>query len=122
MVGTIKGVEYHYTGKEARCSRCNARVYVPEVVDLNLKALYDVYRQKNGIVSLDVILAIPKKYAIGEKSLSLLLGWDEQTFSRYCDGDLPTKQHSEILARIYEDPTYYAKLLENSAAGRFEKI
>ena len=112
MVGTIKGTEYHYIGKEARCTVCGNRVYVPEINDSNLKALYDVYRQKNGIVSLEVIRAIPKKYAIGKRPLSLMLGWGEQTFSRYCDGDLPTKQYSEILTRIYDDPKYYAQLLE----------
>jgi hypothetical protein len=51
MVGTIKGVEYHYTGKEARCIGCGTRIYVPEINDSNLEALYDVYRQENGIVS-----------------------------------------------------------------------
>lgn len=113
MVGKIKDVEYHYTGKEARCTVCSSRIYVPEINDSNLKALYDVYRQENGIVSLDVIMAIPEKYAIGKRPLSLLLGWGEQTFSRYCDGDLPTKQYSEILTKVYEDPIYYAKLLED---------
>lgn len=112
MIGKIKGIEYHYIGKEARCIKCNTSVYVPEINDSNLKALYEVYRKENGIVSLDVILAIPKKYAIGKRPLSLLLGWGEQTFSRYCDGDIPTKQYSEILTKIYEDPLYYAELLE----------
>lgn len=122
MVGTIKGVEYHYTGKEARCVYCHARVYVPEINDFNLKALYDVYRQENGIVPLDVILAIPKKYSIGKRPLSILLGWGEQTFSRYCDGDMPTKQYSEILTKIYEDPAYYAELLETGKANLKSQI
>lgn len=112
MVGKIKGVEYHYTGKEAKCACCGTRIYVPEINDFNLRTLYDVYRKENGIVSLDIILAIPEKYSIGKRPLSLLLGWGEQTFSRYCDGDMPTKQYSEILTRIYEDPLYYAELLE----------
>lgn len=112
MIGKIKGNKYSYTGKEARCDRCHAKVYIPEINDSNLKALYDVYRKENGIVSLDVILAIPKKYAIGKRPLSLLLGWGEQTFSRYCEGDMPTKQYSKILIKIYEDPVYYAHLLE----------
>ena len=112
MIGKIKGIEYHYIGKEARCVKCNTSVYVPEINDYNLKALYEVYRKENGIISLDVILAIPKKYAIGKRPPSLLLGWGEQTFSRYCDGDIPTKQYSEILTKIYEDPLYYAELLE----------
>lgn len=112
MSGTVKGIEYQYSGKEARCADCGALLYVPEINDLNLQALYDVYREANGIVPLSLILAIPEKYAIGKRPLSLLLGWGEQTFSRYCDGDMPTKQYSEILYRIYHEPSYYAKLLE----------
>ena len=53
--GTIKGIEYNYIGKEARCISCNARVYVPEVNDSNFKVLYDVYRKENGVISLDHI-------------------------------------------------------------------
>lgn len=114
MEGTIKGEKYSYIGKEAHCMDCGSGIYVAEVNDFNLKALYDVYREKNNIVPLELILAIPEKYAIGKRPLSLLLGWGEQTFSRYCDGDMPTKQYSEILQKIYDDPCYYAEILENN--------
>lgn len=112
MLCTLKGTEYHYTGQEARCSVCDSLVYVPELHDHNLRTLYDVYRSQNGIIALDEIRAIPEKYSIGKRPLSLLLGWGEQTFSRYYDGDLPTKQYSDILKRIHDDPAYYANLLE----------
>lgn len=114
MEGTIKGEQYSYLGKKAHCVDCGEEVYVAEVNDYNLKALHDAYRKKNGIVSLETILAIPEKYAIGKRPLSLLLGWGEQTFSRYCDGDLPTKQYSEILQKVYDDPHYYADILESN--------
>lgn len=117
LTGTIKGIEYKYVGKQATCSDCGTVIYVPEVNDYNLKALYDVYRQKNGIVSLDIVKAIPKKYSIGKRPLSLLLGWGEQTYSRYFDGDIPTKQYSETLVKIYNDPAYYSSLLESGKAN-----
>ena len=50
MVGTIRGTQYHYVGKEAKCAECGAYVDVEEISEANLKALYDVYRQENGIV------------------------------------------------------------------------
>ncbi|MFV0363524.1 MAG: type II TA system antitoxin MqsA family protein [Suipraeoptans sp.] len=112
--GTIKGETYTYIGKVAHCSDCNSEIYVAEVNDYNLKALYDKYREKQGIISLDMILKIPEKYAIGKRPLSLVLGWGEQTFSRYCDGDVPTKQYSEILQRIYNEPKYYEQILEKN--------
>lgn len=113
MTGKIKEKEYAYTGMEAKCADCGSSVFVPELNDGNLKALYDVYREKNGIVSLETILAIPEKYSIGKRPLSLLLGWGEQTFTRYCDGDMPTKQYSDTLRRICSDPLYYLELLED---------
>ncbi len=114
MEGTIKGEKYTYLGKTAHCIDCNSEIYVEEINDYNLKALYDKYREKQGIVSLDTVLKISEKYAIGKRPLSLLLGWGEQTFSRYCDGDVPTKQYSEILQKIYDEPKYYEQILEGN--------
>lgn len=112
MTGTIRGVEYSYTGTEARCKECGELVYVPEVNDDNLKALYDVYREANNIASLETVQTIPVKYKIGKRPLSLLLGWGEHTMSRYLEGDVPTRQYSDTLKRIAEDPKYYLQLLE----------
>ena len=111
LEGTIKGEKYNYLGKTAHCIDCNSEIYVEEINDYNLKMLYDKYRKSHGIISLETILKIPEKYAIGKRPLSLLLGWGEQTFSRYCEGDVPTKQYSEILQKIYDDPKYYEQLL-----------
>ncbi len=113
MTGTIKDKEYSYIGRTAHCADCGSEVFVPELSDANLHALYDVYRQENGIITLDQIREIPQKYDIGKRPLSLLLGWGEQTFSRYYDGDIPTRQYSDILSRIYYDPRFYSELLES---------
>lgn len=117
MEGTIKDISYKYMGKIARCTDCQSEIYVAKVNDYNLKALYDEYRKKNNIISLEEILEISPKYDIGKRPLSLLLGWGEHTFTRYCDGDIPTKQYSEELKKIYEDPQYYNEILEKNKAN-----
>lgn len=114
MTSAIKEKIYHYIGKEAHCSDCGSQLFIPELSDYNLRALYDVYRKENGIIPLEQIRAIPEKYAIGKRPLSLLLGWGEQTFSRYADGDMPTKQYSDILVRIHDNPAFYSELLETN--------
>ena len=114
MEGKIKDKTYSYIGKQAYCCDCGMEVYVGKIVDDNLFALYDVFRKENNIISLDKIREIPQKYSIGKRPLSLLLGWGEQTFSRYYKGDIPSKQYSEILSRIYDDPVYFSDLLENN--------
>lgn len=111
MTAYIKGKQYSYTGTEAHCKECGSAVYVPEIIDANLRALYDEYRKENNIIPLDEIKRIPAKYSIGKRPLSLLLGWGEQTFSRFADGDIPSKQYSDILKRIYNSPEYYLQLL-----------
>jgi putative zinc finger/helix-turn-helix YgiT family protein len=114
MKGTLKGEKYSYAGKKAICAGCGAEVYVAEIEDENLKALYDTYRLKNSIISREKILEIPQKYNIGKRPFSLLLGWGEMTFTRYCDGDMPTKQYSDVLQRIYDEPAFYLSLLEKN--------
>ena len=114
LTGTLKGSEYTYLGKKTVCVDCGAEVYISETEDENLKALYDAYRQKNGIISLEKILGIPSKYNIGKRPLSLLLGWGEMTLTRYCEGDMPTKQYADILQKIDEDPSYYLSVLEEN--------
>lgn len=109
----LKGEFYEFISKTATCDACAAEVYVPEIEDENLKSLYDAYRQKHGIISQEDIRAIHEKYNIGKRPLSLLLGWGEQTFSRYYDGDMPSKQYSEKLKQVLADPGYFLSLLEN---------
>lgn len=122
MKNTLKGEEYVYPGRKAVCTQCGTEVYVAEIEDGNLKALYDAYRQRNGIISLEKILEIPQKYNIGKRPLSLLLGWGEMTFTRYCDGDLPTKQYSDVLQKIHEDPAFYLSFLEENKGNLKSQI
>ena len=112
--GKLKGEVYSYFGEIAQCDECGKEIYIADINDNNLNALYEVYRKENNIIDLENILTIPGKYAIGKRPLSLLLGWGEQTFSRYSEGDMPTKQYSDILQQIYDDPNYYNNILEKN--------
>lgn len=110
----LKGEIYSYNGKIAICDECNNEVFVNEINDYNLDQLYREFRKQNNIISLEKIMEIPEKYNIGKRPLSLLLGWGEQTFSRYYDGDMPTKQYSETLQKIYDEPEFFLSILENN--------
>jgi putative zinc finger/helix-turn-helix YgiT family protein len=114
IVQSFKGDDIEFTGTVAKCSECENSVFIPEFMDANLKALYEAYRIKNGFLSLERICEIPIKYAIGKRPLSLLLGWGEVTFTRYCDGDVPSKQYDDILQLIYNEPVYFLSVLEDN--------
>lgn len=114
MVGRLKDEAYTYTGQEARCRGCGQRLKVAEIDEANLRVLYDLYRQQKGIVPLEQVRALPKRYAIGKRPLSKLLGWGELTFTRYYEGYMPSRQYSEVLKRLYEEPAFYKELLEKN--------
>lgn len=107
----LKGEEYQIKGMVAYCDKCGAEIYVAEIEDYNLEQLYNEYRKANDIISLEQIRAIPEKYAIAKRPLSLLLGWGEQTFTRYYNGDMPSKLYSDTLKRLYAEPMFYHELL-----------
>lgn len=113
VIHTFKGEDIEFVETIALCDECGNEVWVGDIHDSNLRSLYDTYRLKNDIISLEHICEIPVKYAIGKRPLSLLLGWGELTFTRYCDGDMPTKQYADILQRIYDEPSYFLSVLED---------
>jgi putative zinc finger/helix-turn-helix YgiT family protein len=110
----FKGEDVEFANAVARCDSCGSEVFVAELHDSNLVSLYDAYRLKNGIIAADRIREIPGRYAIGKRPLSLLMGWGELTFTRYCDGDMPSKQYADILKRLYDEPEYFLSVLEEN--------
>lgn len=117
----LKGETYLYYGKVATCDECLDEIYVGDINDYNLVQLYKEFRNQHNIISLENILEIPRKYNIGKRPLSLLLGWGEQTFTRFYDGDMPSKQYSAILDKIYKEPKYYLSVLEASKGNLISK-
>lgn len=117
MVGKINTIQYEYLGREAYCKECGNIVYNPGVMEYNTAALYDKCREVNGLISLQKIREIPQKYNIDNMSLSLLLGWGEHTFSKFYEGNLPSKQQSDILKKLYDNPDYFAELLWRTSQG-----
>jgi len=114
LTGKIREEYYNYNGRKAVCDDCGQDINVPEIRDSNLRSFYDVYRQAKGIIALDKIIELPKKYGIAKRPLSLLLGWGELTYSRYMEGKIPSKQYSDEIKRLYDEPKLYLQILENS--------
>lgn len=67
----------------------------------------------DGTITIDQLRELLKRYAIGKKPLSKLLGWGETTVLRYLDGEIPSKEYSERLRILAEHPEIYLQTLED---------
>ncbi|MEG6615014.1 type II toxin-antitoxin system antitoxin SocA domain-containing protein [Peptococcaceae bacterium 1198_IL3148] len=111
---SIKGKNIEYMGKEAYCNECGSEMFVADIRDYNLTMLDKAYRENEGLITVSEIELILKKYDAGKRPLSLLLGWGEGTLTRYLDGDIPTKQYSDMLKKILIDSNYMKEILEQN--------
>lgn len=104
----------HYIGKKAICECCGNELFNEEVEAFNQKAFENAYIEKFDIISTNQIDEIIKKYNIGKRPLSLLLGWGETTISRYYQHYIPSVKKSQILKTILKNPNeYYEYLITN---------
>ncbi|MDZ7672438.1 MAG: hypothetical protein U5K53_06360 [Halanaerobiales bacterium] len=80
----------------------------------NLEKIDNAYREKANVIKISEIKEILDQYNTGKRPLSLLLGWSETTLTRYLDGDIPSKRHSETLKKIKYDYNYMSKFAEKN--------
>ena len=85
-----------------------------KLYDQNMLEYSEKIKEINGIITIKEIEEILKKYAIGKKPLSLVLGWGETTIIRYLEGNTPEKAYSDILKKVLDDPNTMHEYLEKN--------
>ncbi len=118
---SIRGKEYTYNKLIGYCDNCNEEITANLLTDENLKRMDDKYREIENIIKIEEITQILRKYKIGKKPLSKLLGWGEVTLTRYINGDVPTKPYSDELYKILDDANYMEKILDKNKDNITEK-
>ena len=108
------GVEVRYVKEYDVCNECGDEFYSEDTYNHNIKTISSEIRKQEGMITIDQIIEITKKYNIGKKPLSLVLGWGEVTIIRYIDGQVPERVYSDVLLKILEDPSELLKYLERN--------
>lgn len=111
---TIKEKEYSFYITSAVCNECGNEVNVPGLLDYNVKEIDDQYRYYEKLVRRSDIEKLLKIYNIGKAPLSLALGFGEITISRYLDGQVPSKEYSDIIRHAISSPEYMKSLLNKN--------
>ena len=114
IVKRIKEKEYTFSITVAICARCGEEMSIPGLIDKNVREIDEQYRVAEGLVSIEDIEKLMKIYKIGKAPLSLALGFGEVTIPRYLEGQVPSKEYSDIVKAALASPVYMKqKLMEN---------
>lgn len=114
IVKNIRDKDYTFAITVAVCAECGEEMSIPGLIDKNIQEIDAQYRAAEGLVSIDDIERLMKIYKIGKAPLSLALGFGEVTIPRYLEGQVPSKEYSDIVKAALASPAYMRqKLLEN---------
>ena len=93
IVKNIRDKEYTFAITVAVCAECGEEMSIPGLIDKNVQEIDEQYRTAEGLVSIDDI---------------------EVTIPRYLEGQVPSKEYSDIMKAALSSPAYMKqKLMEN---------
>ncbi len=110
----IRDKDYIFAITVAVCAECGEEMSIHGLTDRNIQEIDEQYRTAEGIVSIEDIEKLMKIYKIGKAPLSLALGFGEITIPRYLEGQVPSKEYSDVVRAGLASPAYMKqKLMEN---------
>lgn len=108
---TIREKEYQFQFTVAVCKKCGEEMDIPGLTNLNIKERDEQFREAEDLISMEDIRKLMDIYHMGKAPLSLALGFGEITISRYLEGQMPSKNYSDIMRRALSSPEYMEELL-----------
>lgn len=114
IVKVIRDKEYTFEITVAVCAECGGEMSIPGLMDQNVQEVDAQYRSIEGLATVRDIEKLMKLYRIGQAPLSLALGFGEVTVPRYLEGQIPSREYSDIIKAALASPAYMKeRLMEN---------
>ena len=110
----IKNRAYTFTFTTAFCKECGREMTLPGMIDLNSHERDEQYRTAEGLISIADIERLMDTYRIDSTPLSSALGFEKMAIARYLDGQMPSKEYSDIMKHALVSPEYMDALLEQN--------
>ena len=114
VVKTIRDKKYTFGITIAVCAECGEEMSSPGLIDKNVQEIDEQYRSIEGLVTVEDIEKLMKIYKIGKAPLSLTLGFGEVTIPRYLEGQVPSKEYSDIVKAALASPAYMKERLKGN--------
>ena len=118
---TIRDKEYEFYITVPVCDECGNEINIPGILDKNVEEIDYQYREKEGIVKKEDIIKLMRLYNIGKAPLSLALGFGEKTITRYLEGQVPSKEYSDIINKALASSGYMKDLLKANKSKLTER-
>jgi uncharacterized phage-associated protein/DNA-binding transcriptional regulator YiaG len=110
--------KFKFTYLYYQCEDTKERFTTTEIDEINLSQVYNQYRIKYGIPFPDEIRKIRKAYDLPASKMSEILGFGENQYRLYENGDIPSETNGKILNSI-KRPDVFMLFVEN-ARNQFE--
>lgn len=114
IVKCIRDKEYTFHITVAICTQCGEEMSLPGLIDKNIQEIDEQYRSVESLVTIEDIGKLMKIYMIGKAPLSLALGFGEVTISRYLEGQVPSREYSDIVRAALTSPVYMKECLRKN--------
>lgn len=104
---------FEYEHRFFRCKDTGETFTTTQLDEVNLSQVYNQYRVKYGIPFPDEIRATRTRYGFSASKMSRILGFGENTYRLYENGDMPSVAHGKTLMAI-QSPSVFQKYLEDA--------
>lgn len=109
---------FQYTSLYYECEDTKERFTTTEIDEINLMQVYNQYRVKYGIPFPEEIKHVREMYDLSASKMSEILGFGDNQYRLYENGDMPSEANGKIIHSIKE-PSVFKVFVEN-AKHQFE--
>ena len=110
---TFRKEEFTYTHLSYRCEDTGEQFTTTELDEINIGQVYNQYRVKYGIPFPDEIKQIRQKYGLSASKMSEILGFGNNQYRLYENGDMPSEGNGKILSSI-KDANFFYTFVQNT--------
>lgn len=110
---TYRKEVFKYVHLFYECDDTKERFSTTELDEINIGQVYNQYRAKYGIPFSDEVVQIRKQYDLPAIKMSQILGFGDNQYRLYENGDMPSEANGKILMSI-KNPMIFKVFLLNS--------
>lgn len=117
---TYRGETYSYYYQYYQCEQTGATFTTDEIDTVNVAQVYNQYRDAHNIPYAEEIHHTRKAYGIPASKMAQILGWGDNQYRLYENGDMPSLNNGKQL-RAIQSPAIFCTYVDLSQLSATEK-